>query len=848
VQRVPADAPPLSPDDAHRTFHMPPGYRLELVAGEPLVQDPVAVDWDPEGRLWVVEMPGYMPDIAATGEHDPVGRIVVLRDTDGDGRMDTRTIFADGLVLARSVKVLEAGVLVAEPPNVWLMRDTDADLRMDTKVLVTDQFGRREIDVQNNANTFDWSLDNRMRSAGQSRLHLQWKAGTILTAASPTRGQWGVTHDDAGRTFTNSNESALHVDLVAGEYYARNPNLLRTRGSYERLSMPDNALNDVWPVRPTRGLNRGYQAGVLREDGTLARHTAVSSPLVYRGDRLPLDLYGSVLVADPAANLVSRITVRDDGNGLRAAKAYPGAEFLASTDERFRPVYLANAPDGTLTIVDMYRGLIEHRLSLTVYLKEYAEKHRLLDPRGLGRIWRVVHETTRRDAHAMDTRTASALVATLSHPNGWRRDTAQRLLVERGDGSAAPALGRLVTDAPDARTRAHALWTLDGLEAVTPTHVARALRDPSPLVRSAAVKVSERWLGEADHPLRADVIARASDADWQVRLQAAASLGALPEGEARDATVAALLAARGDDPVLTDVVLTGLRGAEARVLDRLLRIDAAHPGPRRQAVTVLAATVFHAAREVESQQLLARIADEAAPPWQREALMHGAEIGIMGAPLPGLLPPLPNPTAAVCPTCPGGRLSQGGAYAYGGPATATRTGPTGPALRLTRAPDAFVRLAGLDERLGAQAAAVLTRVTWPGKPGDREAPAPLTAEEQRRFDAGRRVYESLCQACHQADGRGQPGRAASLVGSPIALADAGVPVRVLLHGKEGSTGLMPPIGASLDDAQIADVLTYVRREWGHAARPVDAATVGALRAQTKARTRPWTDAELAAVK
>src|SRR5918993_746417 len=303
VQAVPDSSPALTPAQQLSSFHLAPGYRIELVASEPLVQDPVALDWDADGRVWVVEMPGFMPDIAATGEHDPVGRIVVLEDTDGDGRMDRRTVFADGLVLARSVKVLSAGVLVAEPPNVWLMRDTDGDRRMDTRTRVTDQFGRRDIDVENNANGFDWGLDNRIRTAGQSRLHFQWEAGAIVAAPSPIRGQWGTTHDDVGRTFRNTNESALHVDLVAGEYFARHPQLLRTRGSDERLAMPDNDLNAVWPVRPTPGVNRGYQAGVRRGNGTLARHTSVCTPLVYRGDRLPADVQGNVFVADPAANL-----------------------------------------------------------------------------------------------------------------------------------------------------------------------------------------------------------------------------------------------------------------------------------------------------------------------------------------------------------------------------------------------------------------------------------------------------------------------------------------------------------------------------------------------------------------
>ena len=215
---------------------MPPGYHVELVASEPMIQEPVAIDWDPEGRLWAVEMPGYMTDIAGRNEHDPIGRVVVLEDANGDGRMDKRTVFADGLILARALKVLDRGVLVGEPPNVWLMRDTDGDLRMDTKTLVTDQFGRRDGDPQNNANGFYWALDNRMYTAGQVDVHLRLKNGTFEVHQTLRRGEWGVAEDDAGRIYRNTNDSALHVDLVPTAYFARNPNLLRTRGSYERLA------------------------------------------------------------------------------------------------------------------------------------------------------------------------------------------------------------------------------------------------------------------------------------------------------------------------------------------------------------------------------------------------------------------------------------------------------------------------------------------------------------------------------------------------------------------------------------------------------------------------------------
>jgi hypothetical protein len=224
------------------------------------------INWDGQGRMWVVEMPGFMRDVEGTGEQEPIGRIVVLEDTNNDGRMDKRTVFQDGLVLARSVKLLDRGVLVAEPPNLWLFQDTNGDLRADRKERVADEYGRREANVEHTANGLLWALDNRIHSSeGDAGLRL--KSGKFELSKTLSRGQWGITEDDAGRIYRNTNESALHVDLVPAHYYMRHPNLLRTRGSYESLNGPNGELNDVWPIRPTRGVNRGYQYGILRSDG-----------------------------------------------------------------------------------------------------------------------------------------------------------------------------------------------------------------------------------------------------------------------------------------------------------------------------------------------------------------------------------------------------------------------------------------------------------------------------------------------------------------------------------------------------------------------------------------------------
>jgi hypothetical protein len=302
----------------------------------------------------------------------------------------------------------------------------------------------------------------------------------------------------------------------------------------------------------------------------------VCAPLVYRGDRLPADLYGNVFVAEPAANLVSRIILSDDGTGLRARKAYERGEFLASTDERFRPVFLANAPDGTLYIADMYRGIIEHRISITEYLRDQIVARTLEQPVGYGRIYRVMHDTTRRDTTRPFANASPAqLVDALSHPSGWRRDTAQRLLVERGAKSVVSALTTvaalttLAASAPDWRARLHALWTLDGIDAIQPATVTAALDDPSREVRLAAIRIAERWLGEPNHPMQAAVLKRLDDSDWAVHQQLGASIGAF-SADARESAAVAVLERFGNDPIVMDATLSGLRGSESAVLERLL--------------------------------------------------------------------------------------------------------------------------------------------------------------------------------------------------------------------------------------------------------------------------------------
>jgi mono/diheme cytochrome c family protein/glucose/arabinose dehydrogenase len=845
----PEPAPVLSPEDEMKTFILQPGYHVELVASEPMIEEPIAIDFDASGRLWVIELLSYMQDLPGSREREPIGRVSVLEDTDNDGQMDKKTIFLDHLVLPRALKVLEHGVLVVEPPNLWLARDSNGDLRADSKDLVADTFGRADANVEHNANSLTWAMDNWMHTS-ETDLFLRFKDGKFEVRKTLSRGQWGNSQDDLGRIFRNSNESVLHVDLVPTPYFVRNPSLVRTRGSYESLRGDKDENMTVWPAHPTRGVNRGYQTGVLRPDGTLAAFTSAAAPTVYRGDRLPVELRGNVFVVEPAANLISRLIVTEDGDRLRARRAYDRAEFMASTDERFRPVYLSNAPDGTLYVVDMYHGIIQHRGYITEYLRDQILERKLDGPNGHGRIYRIVHDTTQRDRRpALGYESSARLVELLDHPNGWWRDAAQRILVERGDTSVASALRRRAESAKEPRTRLHALWTLDGIGSIDVPTVLRALKDSSRDVRASAIRIAERWFDDAKEPVQRAVLEHITDPDPLVRRQLAASIGNLPTAT-KESALATMLEQYGNDPITVDAALSGLSGREVAMLSTLMNKNA-ETSQLASAVTMLAATIVRGTQDPSVQQVFQWIAEPARPAWQRSALLRGAEVTLLSATMPGGGGGRRGGDATGS-TEPGARGGPGGAAAFPNTNSGRGANPgrgRGGArltLKLSREP-ALTSLASSDQSgLGQRVTAVLARVEWPGKPGVAVA-APLTAEEQQRFNAGREVYQSLCAACHQPDGRGRENVAPSLLGSEFALAPAGVPARIVLNGKEGTTGLMPPLGSVLTDDQIAAVLTYIRREWGHTASAVDAATIKEVRSLTAARARPWTPDELSAL-
>ena len=829
----------LSPQDEMKTFSLPPGFHAELVASEPLIDSPILMDFDADGRLWVVEMPTFLPDMTGRDSKEPLDRVSVLEDTDGDGVMDKKTVFADKLAGPRALKVLDHGVLIGDPPNLWLMKDTDGDLKADTKDLVVTTFGNPNGGIEHNANSLFWAMDNVMYSS-EHVFDLKWTKGKLESLPALSRGQWTVSQDDAGRVYRNVNDSPLFVDYTPSRYFLRNPNGVRTRGLYELLIEQADAT--VYPVRSNRGVNRGYRDPFFREDGSSIVIQGASGPTIYRGDVYPKALQGNAFIPDSPTNLVHRMVVTDDGTGrLKATNGYARGEFMASSDERFRPTSVFDGPDGNLYVVDMYRGVVQAGGLWSDYLTDYIKAHDLQMPVGKGRIWRVVYgnrPARRPAAPALSKATPAQLVQTLSNPKGWWRDTAQRLLVERGDTSVAPALKTLAAGAPDWRSRLHALWTLDGLDAIEVASVRKGLTDLNADVRASAIRLSERWL-DKDAELRTAVIALAADKNWNVRRQVAASLGAMPAADRVDPAVT-ILARDGADPIIVDAAISSLNGVEADVLAKVTQVKTT-PAPAQsaqpsEAVSMLAGAVAKSGDVAAVQRVIDVAVDTSRPEWERSALLRGLDTG------------LPARGAGA------GRGGRGGGGGGGGglPGLSAPGGRVvvtpGRGVSLPAEPTALSALAAGNGAIAVLAKNVSAKLDWPGRPAPAVATAaPLTPEQQKRFDTGADLYKNICMGCHQDDGRGKDKLGANLVDSAFVNApDPTATIRILMSGKEGSIGLMPPLGPALTDEQIASALTYIRRSWGHTASPVDPLNVMEVRGLTKGRAKPWTNEELQA--
>ncbi len=811
---IPA-APVLTPQGALKSFKLAPGFRIELVASEPLVSDPVAMAFDPDGRIWVVEMHGFMPNVDGKGEDAPVGRIVVLEDTDGDGRMDKSRGFLDGLVMPRAIALVRDGVLVAEPPKLWFCRDTNGDGKSDEKSEVANDYGNRA-NPEHTANGLLWSMDNWIYSANHTTRFRSFD-GEWNRSPTAFRGQWGLSQDNFGRLFFDSNEDQLRCDLVPSAYLVRNPNYRNAIGLNYRVAKDQT----VWPIRVNPGVNRGYRPGQLQVDGTLATFTAACGPVIYRGDNFPPEFQGNAFVCEPAGNLVRRNLLTEKDCAIAARNAYEKSEFLASTDERFRPVNAVNAPDGTLYVVDMYRGVLQHRIFVTSYLRKQIEARGLEKPIGLGRIYRLVHESRRPGPKPrMGKASSLELVEYLSHPNGWWRDTAQRLLVERADLTIAADLQKLAITGNRPLGRLHALWTLDGMGALNLATAQSGLSDTHPKVKAAAIRLHEPFLktGNRNKAL-ANLLTQVGDENPDVQLQLAFTLGEAAEPKADDGMIAILQRAVGNAYV-REAVLSGLVVRELEFLEKLLahkEWSKTRPG-RDEMLKGLAQCIFTGGKAKRVEGLFDLASQQPVDlAWRQLALLDGmlatAPVTTKGKP-PIRAKPIHFPAEPV-------------AWA---------------ALQKSKSPAVRERL----EKITAL-------ITWPGQPGYVSPPPirPLTAEQEQRFETGKVLFEASCAQCHQPHGLGQEGLSPPLVDSEWVLGSDQRLARIVMHGVRGPINVkgrvyeldMPALGI-FDDDQIAAILTYLRRAWDHGAAPVEPETVKKVRAETTGREEAWSEAEL----
>lgn len=816
---LPADleippAPVLSPEEEHATFEVAPGFRVELVAAEPLVVDPVTASFDPHGRLWVCEMRGYMPDAEGNGEQEPIGVIAVLEDEDGDGRMDKRTEFASELVLARAVAPVPGGALVIAPPNLVHFKDTDGDLVADEQVIV--ETGLPGIPNPEHAiNGLLPTLDNWLHCANKG-VRYRWRAEEERWEKGSTGGggQWGIAQDDLGRVFFNTNWDALRADAWPSAYLVRNPHLGTAEGGNRRVVHDQQ----VWPARINTGVNRGYKEETLRDDFTLHRVTGACSPHIYRGSAYPGDYRGNAFICEPTGNLVKRYALSEDDNGfLVGENAWEGREFLTSTDERFRPVNLVGAPDGSMLVLDMYRGLIQHRIYLTTFLRKQVDERGLAGPMGLGRIWRVVPEDSEpRQRPDLATASWQEVAALLGDPDGWWRDAAQRIVVAegRGDRDAEEVVREAALDHASPMGRMHAIWALEGIDGLDPDLLVEALADEDERVQLAAMRAGESWLATGSRRLVDPVASIEESTEWaHLRTQSLLSLGQ-SRSRAGDAALHEALTRDCASRLRREAVVSGLAQREHAFLSGLLddeRWQEKAPG-RHELLVVLARCVAREGRTDALDDVVRRAALDAEQlPWRAAALIEG------------LLAARPK----------NGKGEPG----Y---------------LRLAGEPGQLEELRGCqDEGVAAKAAELDGSLAWPGRAGlVEEDVRPLTDSELERFGKGREVFHSICAACHGPSGLGDPGKAPPLRHSPWVLGSDRRLASILIYGLHGPIEMngqtwdmeMPAYTGS--NEELAALATYLRREWGHTAEPVTTETVAIEREARAGRPGPWTVEEL----
>jgi putative membrane-bound dehydrogenase-like protein len=548
-----------SPEESLRSIRMRPGFEVELVAAEPLVQSPIAFAWGPDGKLWVVEMGDY--PLGLDGKGKPGGRIKFLEDTKGTGKYDKATVFLDHLEFPTGVLPWGKGVLVTCAPEIFYAEDTDGDGKADVRRPLYVGFTRGN--PQHRVNTLALGLDNWIYGAnGDSGGGIKsLKTGTVvsirgrdwrirpdegLIEAATGQTQFGRCQDDWGNWFGNNNSNPLYHYVLADHYLRRNPHVAAPDPRVNVSVTPGAA--PVYPV--SRTLPRF-------NDLWAANHfTSACSAIVYRDDLFGSDFTNNTFVSEPVHNLVHREIMTAHGNTFssRRANDEERSEFLASSDNWFRPTTIQTGPDGALWIADMYRQVIEHPEWIP---RDWQKRLDLRAGHDKGRIYRAYPVGQKpRAIPRLDRLDAAGLVAALDSPNGWQRDTAKQMLIQRRDLSAVKLLEKLAKKNSRPLCRLHALCTLDGLGQLKPDVIKHALADDHPGVRRHAIRLCETRFAESPE-LGPRLLKLLNDNDPQVRLQLACTLGEWGDSRAGEALAQLVLANLGD-PFLVSAALSSV--------------------------------------------------------------------------------------------------------------------------------------------------------------------------------------------------------------------------------------------------------------------------------------------------
>jgi len=478
---------PLSPSQSIKTIQVPKGYKIQLVASEPMIKEPVDCVWDANGDMYVIEMATYMQDADASGEFKKLSRVVKLRDLNGDGVMDEASTFIDKLLLPRMILPLDDRILVCETNdlNIYSYRDTNNDGIADEKKIWY-HGGPRKGNLEHQASGLIWNLDNWIYITKGRERFTEKNGRVIVDKNTPIKSQWGLAADDDGH-FASAQSGA-----------EESFQFFQTPTIYSQSTYPNELeedFNTVWPIDNIPDTQGG--AVRLRKNNTLNHFTAACGHGVYRGELMP-EFYGNYLVCEPVGRLVRMAKFNKDLPYKQLGNVFPQSEFLRSTDANFRPVNIKTGPDGALYIVDMYRGVIQEGNWTTegTYLRHIIDKYGLAKNIQRGRIYRLIPETYSKtyNAPSLLDKSPTQLIPFLSMRNGWIRSTARKLLVLKYDQSIKPALLKAFHLSNNEQEKIEILWTLDGLDAIDYNLIQSLIFSKNQRIALHALRISDRWI------------------------------------------------------------------------------------------------------------------------------------------------------------------------------------------------------------------------------------------------------------------------------------------------------------------------------------------------------------------